>query len=164
MSRTIIVEDFREFTQRHGGNGLRCGRTGVIVFSDGASVQAENADMRDEPPDDHRELLKVRRLYYKEAVKLAEQEFHSTQQHFCEAAAVASRYDNLPGPPADAAEILETLAQTVREHRETLAEIERQLVERPSAETKAAMFYQEQLAQSRARAGEQLRTLQNVNI
>jgi hypothetical protein len=164
MPRTITIETYQEFDTRHGNNGLHCGETNLVVWSDGASVRADDADMRSEPPTDPKELLRIRRLYRQEALRRAENEFTRTQNDFANAAALASRYSNLPGPPANAKEILQGLASRVHRERSILASIEKKLTENPSEEAQRIQQYQESLAKNRAKAGEMLREITAVTI
>jgi hypothetical protein len=164
MSRTIIIESFQEFAERHGNSGLACGKTGLLVWPDGASALQDDADTRSEPPDDPQELLVMQRRYFREALRRAEAEFQRAQQDFAESAALASRYSNLPGPPVDAPQILKQLAGRVRLRRAQLAVIEKELVESPSPETLRTQAYQQRLAEERTTAGKLLHEIQNVTV
>lgn len=165
MAYTVIIESFKEFTQRHGDDGLLIDEIGAIVFSDGASVAFDDADRRDEPPDNPKSLLELKRLYHREATKRAEQDFYGTRKQFVDMAAAAARYANpLPGPPADAVQILAELAEHARQCRAQLADIDRQLKEMAPPEDKQARAYQERRQREHRANAELLHQIQFVNL
>ena len=164
MPRTIIVESYQEFAQRHGNDGLSIGKTGWILFSDGASVLQSDGDFREEPPTDPRELLILRRDYFREALKCAEKDFHRTQTAFADQAALASRSASIPSAPSNAAEILRDLAKVVFGIRGELERIGQQLHSDPMAEERRAIEYRKECDRQKANAAVLLSQIQVIGI
>ena len=165
MPRTITIESYDEFALRHGNDALLIDKAGLIVFSDGASVSINDADVRMEPPLDPLQLTQMKVAYFREAVKAATEDFNRQRKLFGDMASMASRYDNLPGPPDNAKEILESMANVVHVLQGRVAELEAQLaVDEPDEEIARVQAYREQLAANRTRASEQLRDIQSVNV
>jgi len=131
--RTVFVEDYEEFSARHGGDSVAVNYR--RYWPDGATSDAEGTT-RYEPPRDPIAVLRLRKVYAKEKVRQAEVDFASAQSSFTELARNAARYSSpmapLPTPPANAAEILRSLKEPVKKWREQLAEIEAELSQTPN--------------------------------
>ena len=130
----IVIETQAEFIERHGSSPLLIGHR--WHFADGAVMANDESRTMYEPPTDANARLRLQRVYVAEQLRLAEKEFNAAQSSFSEAAALASQYRNLPGPPANAAQILESIKATAEEHRATLAKIDAQLDETPQAKAR----------------------------
>lgn len=127
MPYTIVVESFREFSEKHGARPLRGGNR--LLFADGASC-LDDGEGRQEPPRDAVENLRCRLAYWREAVRRSTADFDSLKSECARQAELASRYSNLPGPPNAALADLHKLRDAVTYCREEVAKLEKELAER----------------------------------
>ena len=132
MPRTIVIDSYQEFADRHGGSPVQV--ENIFLFPDGASVNGDDRDDRREPPADPTERLRARRDYVAAHLDRTIDNFQSLKAHCHEQASLAARYTNLPGPPVDAPKELRRLAALAEKYREELAEIDAQLAETPEAQ------------------------------
>lgn len=127
----VYVESFGEFAERHGHDQVAYRGT-LFLFSDGAICNQEGSAFQ-EPPEKPSARLHLQRDYARIRVERAEGEFSNASTAFAEQATLAARYRNLPPPPSNAPEILESLKAEVYKWRERLAELEEQLSKTPEA-------------------------------
>jgi hypothetical protein len=139
---------------------------GLILFADGASASVDDANLREEPPRDPVELLRMRVRYWRQAVKVSERDFASTRADFARQAALCCRYSNLPGPGPDAVGYLNEIAAAVRRARDEVAKLEKELAaataDDPTIERRRLIAQYEQ--EDRARAAELLQSIESVTI
>lgn len=60
----MMIEYYHEFVERHGRHPIRSKDGQCFIFPDGASVHAENRDVRQEPPADLQSRLTLQREYH----------------------------------------------------------------------------------------------------
>ena len=133
-------ESYQEFAARHGNDCVLLGteRDGVFysdhvfMFSDGATVSEDNNASRADPPAPGPLLLKYRRQYVFRKLQIAEQNFLNYRAQCADLAALAQRYVNHNGPPADSPVILKELQEAVLKLRVQLQAIDAQLVDGPA--------------------------------
>lgn len=119
----VFVEDFSEWCDRQGGEGLDDG--GRIYFPSGAMCD-DRGVMRWEPPSDKYKLLRAQRYFWQLRVDRAERAFNRTKQEMANRAHWASRNAGPGLNPGDAAALKE-LQQLVKRCRRELAKIDTKL-------------------------------------
>jgi len=131
-----LIESFQEWSARHGGAvrnpDLADGVGGGLprfVCSDGA---ASDGERHWEPPEGEFNRLEAQRLYYAALLRREEEAWESFRSECLQQAALASRYSNLPPPPADAEVRLVAGAQRIAVLRGKLAGVSMRLVEEPT--------------------------------
>jgi hypothetical protein len=139
MPRTVSVETYPEFCERHGGRPAKVG-VNRWLLPDGASVMdgGINPTMR-EPPADPLQSLRLRRQYHAAKLASAESDFNKLkgallglldqyrlplQFHWSES--VTKEYGP-PPPGADGRAALRQLQAVVQERRDVLAAIDREI-------------------------------------
>lgn len=129
----IFIETYQEFVAKHGGDPVEIDN--ALCFPDGARCGFDpDGYPRWEPPTDPYELLSLKYRYAKERLRRAELEFNTVKNEFQQRAILASKYRNLPGPPANAPEILEHLRTIAHERRAAFEAIEQQIADTPRAQ------------------------------
>ena len=115
-------EEYREFAARHSVSGEPIRFRNWILFPDGASVMAENADARSEPSADMQQRLTAIRDYHKAWIERLRKDQNRR-------AALAGMQWELPPPELDT-----DLAVKIAAHERKLAEVEGQFAPNPQLE------------------------------
>ena len=153
MPYVQVIESYREFAERHGGQELNC--NGMVVFADGASANADNGDIRYEPPCDPVELLRMKLTYWRQAVKVSERDISNTRKQYL-----------TQGPPSNAVAWLNEIAAAVRRAREEVAKLEKELanhvVDDPGYQSRMFRIQNEQ--EQRLKAAQLLDQIASITI
>ncbi len=127
MPFTVTVESYHEFARRHGNRPLGC--DGRLLFADGASC-SDDGELREEPPRNPVELIRVQLRYWRQAVRRSTADFEALRSQCSRQAEMATRYANLPGPSNGALADLHKLRDAVLFCRTKVAELEKALAEK----------------------------------
>ena len=153
MPYVQVIESYREFAERHGGQELNC--NGMVLFADGASANADNGDIRYEPPCNPVELLRMKLTYWRQAVKVSERDFSNTRNQYL-----------TQGAPSNAVAWLNEVAAAVRRAREEVAKLQKELAEKatddPGYQARQFRIHNEQ--EQRLKAAQLLDEIQSITI
>ena len=163
MPFSILIESYREFAERHGNRPLNV--AGRLAFFDGATSSTDG-ESRMEPPTHPVENLRCRLQYWRTAVARASEDFYSLRGQCQQAAELASRYSNLPGPSNLMLADLHKLQAAVAYCRAEVAKLEAELAAKAAnhPDHQRLQFRQQQERSQQAAAAAVLGEISSINI
>jgi hypothetical protein len=144
----MYVEDFSEFSARHGGESFAYG--GRLLFPDGAQAGLGGSPRMEPPAGDYQRLMAIR-LYWQARLEAAEREFYAVQSDFEYRVAWSVR-GAMAGLTAANVEALRAIRDKVLSVRAELAKVEKRLAATPEEQVRRrqveneARMQQQQLA------------------
>jgi hypothetical protein len=134
MARTIVIESFEEFAERHGGKRAQVLVDGKRYFADGASCD-EEFRQRWEPSTDPQSNAEQRKRYLTLKLKDEERLFNNFKRECLQQAKHAAAYPGSCPPPSEQAiASLQAGKERIERLREQLDEVDNELAEYPDTE------------------------------
>ena len=129
----IVIETIDEFTARNGNDAIPIDRGARLLFSNGATMSAQDGQVRSEPPTDPTAKLRAKRLYIRTKLNQADKSFYQSRKALLDQGDYALRSPHLPPPDERAIKHLDKLRDDVADLVLSLEEVDAKLAQTPAA-------------------------------